>query len=563
VNALPDQHARARIGTETASTLFVNAGAGSGKTSSLVDRVCTLVLRDGIPLANIAAVTFTEKAGAELRDRLREEFEKVWREKVGARKQAAAEALDDLDSAAIGTLHSFAQRILMEHPIEAGLPPLIEVLDEVGSSVAFEERWSEVRNALLDDDEVAEPLLLGLAAGMKFEHVRSLTRALGADWDLITDRVLAPPAERVVVPDLAGFHRLVQETLALRANCTKEDDRLLTRMQALEEHAVLLDAAPDEETALGVLKAIGAVKFGQIGARANWMTPIADVRDVCAAVVGEAQTIVARVLDQCLRRLTRWAAERVLEAANLRRLDGRLEFHDLLVLARDLLRHHPDARAALRGKYERLLLDEFQDTDPIQIELAVRIAAGAAADAENWEDVDVPQGRIFVVGDAKQSIYRFRRASIGTYLSAKEHLGEPLSLTTNFRSVAPVLTWVNEVFAELITPVPNGQPAFEALDPHRPDTGTGPAVTVLGSEPRAGKLNAAALRTFEAADVAGIIGEAIEGRWQVYDEGQKSWRAAEHSDIAILVPSRTSLPFLEDALDKAAIPYRAEASSLV
>ena len=117
-DALTDLAARDRIETDTTATLFVEAGAGSGKTKSLVDRVRTLVLRDGVPMAQIAAVTFTEKAGAELRDRLRAEFEGVWRARTHDFPDRAEKALEELDSAAIGTLHAFAQRILSLHPIE-------------------------------------------------------------------------------------------------------------------------------------------------------------------------------------------------------------------------------------------------------------------------------------------------------------------------------------------------------------------------------------------------------------------------------------------------------------
>src|SRR5690606_8110601 len=98
---------------------------------------------------------------------------------------------------------------------------------------------------------------------------------------------------------------------------------------------------------------------------------------------------------------------------------------------------------------------EFQDTDPIQIEIAVRIAGGAAAEQPDWRDVAVPPGSLFVVGDPKQSIYRFRRADIGMYLQARETLGGRVSLTTNFRSGAPVLDWVNAVFDQLIVEEPD------------------------------------------------------------------------------------------------------------
>ena len=127
---LADAGARRQIVQRLDRTLFVEAGAGSGKTRSLVDRAVATVLDPDfpVPLRNLAIMTFTEKAGAELRDRVRESLEKVVADSPGSHRAAlATEALDDLDAAAIGTLHSFAQRILGEHPIEAGLPPLIEV----------------------------------------------------------------------------------------------------------------------------------------------------------------------------------------------------------------------------------------------------------------------------------------------------------------------------------------------------------------------------------------------------------------------------------------------------
>jgi ATP-dependent exoDNAse (exonuclease V) beta subunit len=135
----PDQAARDRITEELDATLFVEAGAGSGKTSALVDRVLALVSGGEAELRCIAAITFTEKAGAELRDRIRRELEKAaGADPAGEAGARCRLALEQLDGAAIGTLHSFAQRLLAEHPIEAGLPPRVEVLDEVSSKVAFE-----------------------------------------------------------------------------------------------------------------------------------------------------------------------------------------------------------------------------------------------------------------------------------------------------------------------------------------------------------------------------------------------------------------------------------------
>ncbi|TPW72897.1 AAA family ATPase [Schumannella sp. 10F1B-5-1] len=185
-----DQAARDLIATATDRTLFVEAGAGAGKTKALVDRISRLVLHDRIPLSSIAAVTFTEKAGAELRDRLRTSLERSRRSAVGDHVALVDAALDDLDSAAFGTLHAFALRVLTTYPIQSGLPPLVQVLDEVASSVSAEARWRSDYRALLDDAEMSAAVLFALGVGIKSDQLRSLARAFGSDWDLIEARVL-------------------------------------------------------------------------------------------------------------------------------------------------------------------------------------------------------------------------------------------------------------------------------------------------------------------------------------------------------------------------------------
>jgi len=266
-------------------------------------------------------------------------------------------------------------------------------------------------------------------------------------------------------------------------------------------------------------------------------------------------------VESTLRVLSRWVARRVLEAADARRAAGRLEFHDLLVLARDVLRRDTGVRSALHARYPVLLLDEFQDTDPIQIELAVRIAGGAGACDPRWEDVTVPEGALFVVGDPKQSIYRFRRADIALYLRSQKVIGTPVALSTNFRSTTPVVEWVNSVFSRLITAEDDAQPQFHPLIALRGSPPTGPGVVVLGAAGHPGRLKAAELREHEAADVAATVARAVAEGWPVRDGD--GWRPARLDDVVILVPARTSLPYLEDALQAAGIAYRAEASSLV
>ena len=146
----PDAHDRERTRTDLTSTLFVEAGAGAGKTSSLVDRVVNLV-ESGVDITAIAAITFTEKAAAELRVRLRDALSQ-------RTDEMARRALDDLDHAPIGTLHAFARRILNDFPIDAGLPPGFGVLDELDSNLRFDDEWSDLLDQLLRDPDPATPL---------------------------------------------------------------------------------------------------------------------------------------------------------------------------------------------------------------------------------------------------------------------------------------------------------------------------------------------------------------------------------------------------------------------
>ena len=264
-----------------------------------------------------------------------------------------------------------------------------------------------------------------------------------------------------------------------------------------------------------------------------------------------------------------------------------MEFHDLLVLARALLRdavHGPAVRAALHEHYDRLLLDEFQDTDPIQIELAVRIAAAdplsPSAGREAWDRLEVAPGHLFVVGDPKQSIYRFRRADISTFLRAAERFGSDgggvVELTANFRTVKPIIDWVNHTFAALmsepadITMPVDSQPAYLALEATRLAPPTGPALAVLGRHELPQGTTADALRAAEAGEVAAAITRVMDEGWEVSNTNTDTdgntdgaWRPARLGDITVLVPARTSLPFLEEAFDQAGIAFRAETSSLV
>jgi ATP-dependent helicase/nuclease subunit A len=566
VNVPSDQPARDRIHNDLDATLFVEAGAGTGKTRELIERILRLVLTGRAQMRWIAAITFTESAATELRDRLRIKLEEASRNASGlsAEERARCEqALRDVDAAAIETLHAFAQRILSDHPLEARLPPILDLQDDIRASIAFDERWADFLDQLLDDAELEQPLLQAFTLGVKPEQLRTIAWQFHQHWDRLelTDLAVPPLAAIDAEPVLAAL----QAACDLRRYCTDHDDALFHHLETLDGYRARLAAARDDLDRLRILSERTPIKRSNVGQLKHWrsFTP-ADIRhqlveahDLRESVVNEAKANILPPLVAALRRL-------VLAYADDRRRQGRLEFHDLLVQARDLLRRDASVRRRVRAKYSHLLIDEFQDTDPLQIEIAVLIA-GAETEGEPppWHEASVEDGRLFFVGDPKQSIYRFRRADIALYQRAQRLFSQQtVRLTQNFRSLPPVIDWVNHVFGELIgTEDKEGQAPYVALAASREESGV--SVRVLGA-PMEGLIGV--VRQKEAAEIVQLIRSAKEQRWPVTEaglDGEPVSRDARYADIAILMPARTTLPPIEDALEAAGIPYRVESRSLV
>ncbi len=573
-----DAEARRQIRSRLDETLFVEAGAGTGKTTALVGRIVELVVTGTARLRAIAAITFTEAAAAELRDRVREQLELVAAglgddeltdpamspETRQARRSRATDALAELDAAAIGTLHGFAQRILAEHPFEAGLPPTFEVFDQIRSQVAFDERWGAFLDRLLDDPAARPSLSRALVCGIGLGHLRSVALELNRNWDLVADHPLTAPAPAPidVTEVLAGLDRAA----AHLARCRDADDRLAVHIRSLAGYARRLAGADSDLDRLQLLAQAPplARRYGQ---KANWDDCVDEARQALGDAQAARDATLQAVTRQALGELLVALRQLTLQAADERRREGSLEFHDLLVQARQLLRSRPEVAAHLHTTYTHLLIDEFQDTDPIQIELAVRIATDdPEAGTRDWSDLSVPAGRLFLVGDPKQAIYRFRRADIGLFLAVRDALSGPvLRLSRNHRSVPGVLDWVNATFGSLLGQGDTGiQPAYEPLEAHRPAHDVGPAgtfavepVVILGAGIEAPALSE--VRAREAADIAQTIARVRDEAWPIGPDA----RPARLADVCILIPTRTSLPSLERALDRVGLPYRVESSSLV
>ena len=254
-----DASTRLAITERLDETMFVEAGAGSGKTKSLVDRIVALVTVADVPMREIVAVTFTEKAAVGAArshpPRARAGRGRLRARTIGAcpMRSGRAARLDELDGAAVSTLHAFAQRLLVEHPIEAGLPPRVEVLDDIASQVAFDERWTRFVDELLDDPALERSLLLALNADTTLPTLRTIALACNANWDLVEERMGPEPEP----PDL-GVERVASEIAGVCAwsgQCRDADDKLADGLARIHDWSEQLRHAPDEYEQLRLLHA--------------------------------------------------------------------------------------------------------------------------------------------------------------------------------------------------------------------------------------------------------------------------------------------------------------------
>ena len=571
---LNDQRSRTAIESDLHRTLFVEAGAGTGKTTALVGRIVELVLTDDssvqVPLSQIAAITFTEAAAAELRERIRIKFEEALRD---ARSSGNAErvnrcekALADADIAAVSTLHAFAQRLLSEFPVEVGVPPRVDVIDEVRSQLAFDQRWSVFLDSLYDDPDLEEFIVRASILGVKLNgpQLRNIAQQFDDNWDRLLD--VQVPATRPTPIDFAGVREQIHLVRELPKECSDQDDKFCAHIRNEYEPVFSrFDQAATDHERLRVTRAIpGLGVAGNGGAKGNWNGDVASAKQVAKDLFAYCEELLAVVASDTLTQFAGKIAVFTRQSAEDRRSEGLLEFHDLLVLAHILLRTAPEARALLSQRYRVLMLDEFQDTDPIQISLALLLASSVEGQFDGaWSDLSPNDGRLFMVGDPKQSIYRFRRADIELFLEARARFAEgEVSLQRNFRTVEPIVATVNALFSEVMAEETASQAKYSPLVANRTDASASDHRPIVFGGPHSG--SAREIREAEAADVASLIVDiqTNKANWQIFkkDEG---WVDPKLSDITILLPTRTSMSQLSHALDDKDIPFRADTGTLV
>jgi ATP-dependent helicase/nuclease subunit A len=255
----------------------------------------------------------------------------------------------------------------------------------------------------------------------------------------------------------------------------------------------------------------------------------------------------------------------ILGYAEDRRIEGTAVFHDLLVWARDLLKNNEEAREHFQGHFKYVLIDEFQDTDPIQAEIACFLASEVRdAPKRAWEELSLVPGKLFVVGDPKQSIYRFRRADIEAVEAVRKTLvADPTRLVQNFRSTPGILRWINRLFERWMDP--EGTPGLQAeyiplIAQQDPDEDSGSSVYWIGG---ASEDKAVQVRREEGQSVSNLVRKMKEDRWLVRDRAAKEARVVRYQDICLLLPTRAGLRVLEQSLEESGVPFRVESQTLV
>ena len=458
-----DQQHRDRIQQSLDENLFVEAGAGTGKTTALVGRIVTLIASGAAEMAGLAAITFTEAAAAELRDRVRRGLEYAAEDESldeGSRDRCRR-AVSEMDAASIQTLHSFAQSLLRELPLEAGLPPGFEMLDPIEADLRFQQAWDQWLDESLESAELGSKLARALHLGLNLDQLRLVASALNGNYDLVADASIAEAPE----PTLTIGNLLAEAVTEI------ERLRRFSKIgigDALFEHAAEVVALAQRLLAAGggdrayeraLVRLLGWKRLStRSGSQTNWdkddvtgvnackllKDMLLELEGLRAEEIGALRTAAFTPALEAIRKF-------VVNQSARRKEEGHAGFHDLLVWARDMLRDNPDARRRFQRRFHHLLVDQFQDTDPIQAEIAFFLAGDPANRAESiskdWEAIVPTPGKLFMVGDPKQPIYRFRRADIVTMARVRNHLvHKSTPLQQNFRSQQSIISWVNQVF---------------------------------------------------------------------------------------------------------------------
>jgi ATP-dependent helicase/nuclease subunit A len=559
-------------------SVALSAGAGCGKTFVLTERFLAYFDRRDRPaaqpsdLGRAVAITFTERAAREMRDRIRR---KCHDRLMTAEPQDApywADLLRGLDNARISTIHSFCASLLRSRAVEAGIDPQFEVLEQAQADTLLSEVIDDELRRLLAE---REPVAFEMATRFDLALLREMLRTLVLDCtsDQFASWLQISPDQQVACWEacfrervLGAVVRQVSESAAARTILSiirehvPDHGAMRSRCEVLLVQLLAIASAADSRAIQSHLDEIqtNARVQGGGGAKA-WESPevYAAFRDAATELrkrVDEARPF-ATFDPRAAREAAEIGGQLLAMAGGVHRRFARnkqelnvLDFNDLLSGARQLLADpaHRELRTRLASQIDLLLVDEFQDTDPLQVELVRALC-----------DEDIAGGKLFFVGDYKQSIYRFRGADPHVFRSLRDRTPEQgrQKLTLNFRSQPAILQFVNGLFWHDLGD------DYEALRPERPQVSPTPAVEFLwarGADDT--KENKETQRRREADWIARRVRALIDGQQPIVcgasvEAGRPAARAAQPGDFAILFRALSNVEIYEEALRRHGIDY--------
>lgn len=451
-NALPDKTARERITAEFDKNFFVEAGAGSGKTHSMVERMAALIKSGHAKIENISAVTFTRKAAAQLREGFQITLERAFHDKHTSAKDKdnIRTALSNFERSSISTIHSFCARLLRERPVEAGIDPGFEEIEENEDAVFAKQVWSEFieRQGFENNKTIGWMRDNGISPESLEDVYIKLARY--RDVDVVT--------EDVPKPDLSeGKNKVKQFIDSMKTKLpSNEPEKGWDELQKMIRKSLkLISLGYLEEDRLFITLLHVLMKKPDV-THNRWLSGQTEAEDCAKKMCSFQEDTVSHLLQEwgeyLHKPLILFAQQGVKYYENWRKERSILNFQDLLMSAAALLRENPEVRDYFKKIITHLLVDEFQDTDPIQAEVVLLLTSNDNSE-KNWRKVFPKEGSLFLVGDPKQSIYRFRRADIDMYNYVKEIFrkgaGEVLELTSNFRSLDHIGDMTDTVFKDI------------------------------------------------------------------------------------------------------------------
>ncbi|SET34442.1 ATP-dependent helicase/nuclease subunit A [Salinibacillus kushneri] len=455
-----DQDARTKIEQELSTNFLIEAGAGSGKTTSLVSRMVNLIYTGTCRVEEIVAITFTKKAADELKLRFQSEIEKAWKKEQQLTKQKRlGEALQRMDQCFLGTVHAFCAKLLRERPIEANLDINFLELEDNQDRELLEESWNQFLQSIQDKNpEVLDNLLeKGIRVDNLFENVKMMKNYPDVEW------VTTPIAK----PDLQDTFKTLKRLLndAKRALPKKEPQKGYDKLQSSITSALRKIRHIHTNQDKDIIDVFEEFDKNLKPTYNRWENR-EDAEFYYTQLTRLFEAEIAPLMKQWREYIHPMVISFIHDALEVyekvKNERSLLNFQDLLRKTNTLLKEHTEVRKYFQQKYRYLLVDEFQDTDPIQAEMMFYLTSVNTNETE-WTRCEPLPGSLFVVGDPKQAIYRFRRADMDTYNRVKELMieqgGEVLSLTMNFRTLNSVTEKLNQVFEQQF---PKAETAYQA-----------------------------------------------------------------------------------------------------